>query len=242
MNSTTTTTIDFNGLKFYRYMRLSSATALKRGDLQTQDYQTTKRAKYLGIIIVETFIDGAVSGIDFKRLTERKRMLNQLKTNTDISGILIESLDRLGRSAVDLSNIIESVTNEQKKIIIDMISQFETRTPEGFLRTQMMVIFADYQRRWMKQKLEWGRERALAKGIKFGRKQMNIPAKELLEAKRMYASGIGLTSIAKYLNCSPSTARRRLIALGVIMRPIHLKTVKKKVKDLLKKSNNNKQT
>lgn len=210
--------IEFKGLRFYRYLRLSSLTALRRGDLQTQEYQTDKRADYLEIIIDKTFTDGSVSGVDFKRLVERQSMLDKLKDNEGISGILVESLDRLGRSAIDLGNIIEDVTNVQGKIIIDQNGQYETKTAGGFLRTHMLILFADYQRRWLKQKLEWGRERALAQGVKFGRKPKNIPPKELLEAMKMYESGIGLKTISKYLGCSPTTVRKRLIALGVKMR------------------------
>ena len=139
-------------------------------------------AKEIGIDDEYIFIEKA-SGKDFKR--PEYQLMKRMFRNDDI--LYIKSLDRLGRNKQMILDEWQELTRVKciDIVVLDMpllstskykdMSGFETLISDLIL--QLLSYMAEDERKRIKDRQEEGIKIALSKGIKFGRKKIEINEK-----------------------------------------------------------------
>jgi len=214
-------------LRLYSYCRVST----KQQEIENQRRSIKKfiknnKDKYA---IVEGFEEKKSA---FKERPVYTLMLHKLYDKENgIDGIIIQRLDRIGRSVKDLSNLVDELERNNKKIIATE-QNINTDTIEGKLLVGLLSVIAEFNANLFKERSKEGRERYLAekdqKGNlinKWGRKRIEIPDKVKKEVIRLYRLGLGTTKLSKYLagegiEISPNTTYKRLKEWNVNIRPL----------------------
>ena len=214
-------------LRVFSYCRVST----KQQELENQRRSIKKfiknnKDKY---IIVEAFEEKASA---FKERPAYDRMLKKLyNKENDIDGIIIQRLDRIGRSVKDLSNLIDKLIKNGKKLKATE-QNFDTDTIEGKLLVGLLSVIAEFNANLFKERSKEGRERYLAEKDKngnlinrWGRKRIEIPDKTKKEVIKLYKLGLGTTKLSQYLKgegieITPNTVYKRLKEWKVNIRPL----------------------
>ncbi len=122
--------------------------------------------------------------------------------------IVITRLDRLGRSAKDLLNLVSDL--EELGVNLEVLEQnINTSSPEGKLFFTLVASFAEFEREIMRARTMDGLAAARARGRVGGRKPALSKAKIEL-AKKMYSEGEYIKDIADVLGVSRPTIYRAL--------------------------------
>jgi DNA invertase Pin-like site-specific DNA recombinase len=121
--------------------------------------------------------------------------------------VLVTKIDRLGRSTQDLLNLI----GDMRKVGANFKSlgdeMLDTTSANGELIFTILAAIATYERRLIEARTGEGRKRAMANGIKFGRKP-KLTAHQQAEAIKRRAAGETLADIAKSYAVNVSTISR----------------------------------
>lgn len=131
-----------------------------------------------------------VSGKD----TNRPKLNEMLGYIREEDQIYVHSLDRLGRSLLDLQHLIQTITD--KGCVIHFVKENLTfskneNNPMDTLLLQILGSFAEFERKIIKQRQREGISKALSKGVKFGRankltqEQVKSLEDDLLEGKKI---------------------------------------------------------
>jgi DNA invertase Pin-like site-specific DNA recombinase len=121
--------------------------------------------------------------------------------------VCVTKLDRLGRSTMELLDLLDRIDEAGAgfKSLGDPL--WDTTTAQGrFLRTILAGV-SELEREMIRERTGNGRKRALAAGVKFGRKP-KLSAFQREEALRRRASGETMTAIAKSYAVDVSTISR----------------------------------
>lgn len=111
--------------------------------------------------------------------------------------VVVYSIDRLGRSLKHCLEILETL-KAHRCDFISIKQQIDTSSPTGQLIFNIFACLASYERTMILERTALGRERAKAKGVKFGRKtKMNSSVAEAVRLLR--AKGAGIKEIARSL-------------------------------------------
>lgn len=166
----------------------------------------------------------------FKERPAYERMLNILfDENNDVNGVIIQRLDRIGRSVKDLSQLLDKLENNNKKIIATE-QNINPETIEGKLLTNILSSIAEFEADLFKERSREGRERYLAEKDKngnlinkWGRKKIDISESLKKQLIKKYEDGLGTTKLSTFLKTkdikmSPTTIYRRLIDWNVDLR------------------------
>lgn len=120
--------------------------------------------------------------------------------------LVVTKLDRLARSMFDLQAIV--ATLERKKVDLVVVDQkIDTTTPTGRLTFHLLGAMAEFERDLIAERRTEGIESALAKGVKFGRREKLTPAQveELRAARR---AGDSRAALQERFGISKSTFYR----------------------------------
>ncbi len=102
--------------------------------------------------------------------TDNRQALQQaLDFARDGDSLIVTRLDRLARSVIDLANIAKLLEANNVDLVVTE-QQIDTRTPSGKLMFHMFAAFAEFERSLIQERCDQGRAKALANGVKFGRK------------------------------------------------------------------------
>lgn len=136
-----------------------------------------------------------------------KAMMTALDDNPQgVQAVVIWKLDRIGRSLLDLLNILEFF--KTKKIgLISVTQPIDTTTKEGKLFFNITGAFAEYERENILERTQTGQYYARQRGVKFGRKLKALPMDEIT---RLIALNVPKTKIARKYGISKSTLYTRL--------------------------------
>jgi DNA invertase Pin-like site-specific DNA recombinase len=116
-------------------------------------------------------------------------------------------LDRLARSTLDLLNTLESLSKRKAGFRSLADAWADTTTPHGRLMLTILGGLAEFERTLILSRCNEGRQRAQARGIKFGRKP-KLTQHQIAEAIRRRDAGEPTREIAKTYNVSHSTISR----------------------------------
>jgi len=121
--------------------------------------------------------------------------------------VLVTKLDRLGRSTRELLNLMDDIKQAGAafKSLGDPL--WDTTTAQGRLLSTVLASIAEFERELIRERTGEGRDRAKAKGVRFGRKPKMTP-RQRQEAIARLDAGETLAAIAKTYNVDLSTISR----------------------------------
>jgi DNA invertase Pin-like site-specific DNA recombinase len=120
---------------------------------------------------------------------------------------MVTRLDRLARSTRDLLNTLNTITERKAGFRSLGDTWADTTTPHGRLMVTVLGGLAEFERELIRARTGEGRARAVARGVKMGRKPKLTPH-QVKEALRRVDAGERLRDIARSYNVSHSTISR----------------------------------
>jgi DNA invertase Pin-like site-specific DNA recombinase len=139
--------------------------------------------------------------------SDRLQLAKLLKSLAEGDTVVVTRLDRLARSTRDLLNILHAIGKAGATFKSLADAWADTTTPHGRLMLTILGGLAEFERDLIKARTDDGRQRAMARGKRFGRKP-KLTAHQVTEALRRRDAGEALTEIAKTYNVSHSTISR----------------------------------
>jgi DNA invertase Pin-like site-specific DNA recombinase len=133
-----------------------------------------------------------VSGVRADR-PQLAKLMGSLKPG-DI--VLVTKLDRLGRSTRELLELIERISKAGGAFRSLGDPLWDTSSSQGRLLSTLLAAIAEFERELIRERTGEGRKRAMAAGLKFGRKP-KLSEYQRAEAIKRRASGETLASIAR---------------------------------------------
>jgi DNA invertase Pin-like site-specific DNA recombinase len=146
-----------------------------------------------------------VSGKSAKR-AELSRMLDTLRAG-DI--VVVQRLDRLGRSLTDLIQLLENF-KEKEIEFVSLYENIDTTSATGELVFHMIGAIAQFERRLISERTKVGLQAARARGRKGGRKVKMLQS-DIKKAQAMLLDPkVTKTEVAKHFSVSRPTLNRAL--------------------------------
>jgi DNA invertase Pin-like site-specific DNA recombinase len=139
--------------------------------------------------------------------TDRAALARVLASLSAGDVLMVTRLDRLARSTRDLLNVLATVSERGAGFRSLTDPWADTTTPHGRLMLTVLGGLAEFERSLILARTGEGRSRAMARGVKFGRKQKLTPH-QIAEAKARREAGEALTEIGRLFNVSHSTISR----------------------------------
>jgi DNA invertase Pin-like site-specific DNA recombinase len=133
-----------------------------------------------------------------------RRLLDQLASG-DV--LMVTRLDRLARSTRDLLNTLATIADRKAGFQSLGDAWADTTTSHGRLMLTVLGGLAEFERDLIRARTGEGRARAVARGVKMGRKPKMTPH-QMKEALRRRDTGEPMRDIAKDFNVSHSTISR----------------------------------
>jgi DNA invertase Pin-like site-specific DNA recombinase len=121
--------------------------------------------------------------------------------------LIVTRLDRLARSTRDLLNTLAAITDRKAGFRSLGDTWADTTTAHGRLMLTVLGGLAEFERELIRARTGEGRARAVAAGVKMGRKPKLTPHQRK-EALRRVDAGERLRDIARSYNVSHSTISR----------------------------------
>jgi DNA invertase Pin-like site-specific DNA recombinase len=139
--------------------------------------------------------------------TDRKALARALAALQPGDVLLVTRLDRLARSTLDLLNTLDAVAKAGAGFRSLADTWADTTTPHGKLMLTILGGLAEFERSLILARTGEGRTRAMARGVRFGRKPKLTPF-QTQEAKRRRETGESHTDIARLFGVSHQTIGR----------------------------------
>jgi len=121
--------------------------------------------------------------------------------------LMVTRLDRLARSTRDLLNSLAAVAEKKAGFRSLSDAWADTTTAHGRLMLTVLGGLAEFERELIRSRTGEGRARAVARGVKMGRKPKLTPHQQK-EALRRRDQGEPVREIARTFNVSHSTISR----------------------------------
>jgi DNA invertase Pin-like site-specific DNA recombinase len=135
---------------------------------------------------------------------ELRRIVDRLQPG-DV--LVVTRLDRLARSTRDLLNIMASATDRGAGFRSLKDSWADTTTPHGRLMLTVLGGLAEFERELIRARTGEGRERAKARGVRFGRPRKLSPHQRHEAIERINA-GEPVADVARTFGINRSTLYR----------------------------------
>ena len=110
--------------------------------------------------------------------------------------VVVTKLDRLGRSTRELLNLIHAIGEAGAAFRSLGDPLWDTSSSQGRLLATLLAGIADFERELIRERTGAGRRRAMANGVKFGRKR-KLSDYQRAEAIQRRGAGDTLAAIAK---------------------------------------------
>jgi DNA invertase Pin-like site-specific DNA recombinase len=183
------------------YVRVST-------DAQTVENQLRELrqvAERRGWEVIQVYSDAGISGA--KSRNGRPGLDAMLKdaNRRKFDIVLAWSIDRLGRSLIDLLDTIQHLDACGVDLYLDQ-QTIDTTTPMGKLVFQVTGAFAEFERSMIRQRIKAGLKRAIAEGVKLGRPKIDSGTER--KVRRQLANGVGILKVAKSLGIGTGTVQR----------------------------------
>jgi DNA invertase Pin-like site-specific DNA recombinase len=144
-----------------------------------------------------------ISGV----VTDRKALARAIGALGSGDTLVVCKLDRLARSTRDLLNTLAAIADAGASFRSLGDPWCDTTSAHGKLMVTVLGGLAEFERHLILARTSDGRERARARGVKFGRKQ-KLTAHQRQEAIARRANGEALVEIARSYAVSHSTISR----------------------------------
>jgi len=160
--------------------------------VSTQGQDLTAQLEALKAAGAEAIYREKISGARADR-PQLARLMASLKSG-DI--VVVTKLDRLGRSTRELLELIERIGKVGAAFRSLGDPLWDTSSSQGRLLSTLLAAIADFERDLIRERTGAGRERAMAAGVKFGRKR-KLSDYQRIEAIKRRGDGETLVAIAK---------------------------------------------
>ena len=167
-------------------------TAFGYARVSTADQQLTGQVEALKAAGATTIYREKISGVRADR-PQLAKLMAGLKPG-DV--VLVCKLDRLGRSTRELLDLIDRISKAGAVFRSLGDPLWDTSSPQGRLLSTLLAAIAEFERELIRERTGEGRKRAMANGVKFGRKPKLSPYQRA-EAIKRRAAGETLASIAR---------------------------------------------
>ena len=121
--------------------------------------------------------------------------------------LVVTRLDRLARSTRDLLNVLTSITERGAGFRSFKDAWADTTTPHGRLMLTVLGGLAEFERELIRARTGEGRERAKAKGVRFGRPP-KMTAHQRREALHRMNAGEPIVDLARTFGVDRATLYR----------------------------------
>jgi DNA invertase Pin-like site-specific DNA recombinase len=186
------------------YSRVSTNEQTVENQLRVLREVAEKR----GLEVVREISDEGISGA--KGRNERpgfdELIKGSVKNEWDI--ILVWDVSRLGRSLKHLVSFLEDIQSAHCDLYIHQ-SGIDTSTPSGKMMFGMLSVFSEFERSMIRERVIAGQQRAVANGIKLGRKT-NVNDGIITAVYHMRQNNISIKRIAKDLQIGVGTVYKIL--------------------------------
>jgi DNA invertase Pin-like site-specific DNA recombinase len=160
--------------------------------VSTQGQDLTAQIEALKAAGATTIYREKISGVRADR-PQLARLMKALQPD-DI--VVVTKLDRLGRSTRELLDLIERIGKAGAAFRSLGDPLWDTSSSQGRLLSTLLAAIADFERDLIRERTGEGRKRAMANGVKFGRKR-KLSDYQRTEAVKRRAAGEPLAGIAK---------------------------------------------
>src|SRR6187402_66807 len=182
------------------YTRVST----DRQTVENQVAKLTEVAKARGWEIVATFTDAGISGSKGRKdRPGLDDMLNQAQRGK-FDVVMAWAIDRVGRSLVDLLGTIQHLEACHVDLYLDQ-QTIDTTTPAGKLMFQVCGAFAEFERSMIRERVQAGLKRAVARGTTLGRRPVEDDpdgAAKAKKARKLLVGGMGINKVARAVGLS----------------------------------------
>jgi DNA invertase Pin-like site-specific DNA recombinase len=139
--------------------------------------------------------------------TDRKALARAIASLGPGDVVIVCRLDRLARSMLDLLNTLDAITKAGAGFRSIAEPAIDTTTPYGKLMLSVLGALAEFERSLILTRTGEGRVRAMARGVRFGRRPKLTPHQRA-EALRRRAEGESLSEIARLFGVNYQTIGR----------------------------------
>jgi DNA invertase Pin-like site-specific DNA recombinase len=155
--------------------------------------------------IVGVFSDRGISGAKGRDKRPGFSKIWQGITRREFDLVAAWSVDRLGRSMVDLVSFLGEL--HAKGVDLYLHKQgLDTSTPAGKAMFQMLGVFAEFERSIIQERVRSGMARAVAQGKHVGRPK--VPEATEKAIRKELAAGKGIRRVASDLGVGTGTVQR----------------------------------
>ena len=159
--------------------------------------------------IVGEYADEGISGAKGRDQRPAFDRLCRDMTRRRFDMVAAWSVDRLGRSLLDLVSFLQEMHAAGCGLYLDR-QGVDTSTPGGRALFQMLGVFAEFERAMLRERTLAGLARAPASGTRSG-KAIGRPvasAEQVERVRAALASGVGINRAAKLAGCGNGLAAR----------------------------------
>ena len=160
--------------------------------------------------IIREITDNGISGSKGRKDRPGFDELHKIVSRKDADMIVVWSLDRLGRSTVDLANFMGEL--ETKNVSFYSHTQsIDSRTPSGKMSFAIFAAIAEFERNMIRERVCAGLARVKAEGKKLGRPS-RVNENTIIAVRLMREKGMAKNKIAKELGIGCGTVQQMLAA------------------------------
>jgi len=160
--------------------------------VSTQDQHLTGQLEALKAAGAESIFREKISGAR----ADRPQLAKLMASLNAGDVVVVTKLDRLGRSTRELLDLIERIGDVGASFRSLGDPLWDTSSSQGRLLSTLLAAIAEFERDLIRERTGDGRKRALAAGVKFGRKP-KLSDFQRKEALKRRAAGETLAEIAK---------------------------------------------
>lgn len=201
------------------YVRVSAESQEKNTSLETQEAAIMQHCAASGSEPLRIFKDVG-SGADLDDRPEYKAMIKFVKARKDINAIVAVRLDRIGRSALEILRLLDTL--KARSCALEIIEMpIDPHTPVGRLIFTIMAAVAELERYLILERTATGRQaKDAAGGYAYGAPAFGWLARagelmpDLLEQeviqylRRWYRAGLSLREMARKLTALKLPTKR----------------------------------
>lgn len=188
--------MDNTSLRAVGYVRVSTSSQDEGGaSIAAQTAAIEQAVATRGWVLAETYKDVA-SGGSTKKRHGLASALDAL-TSGDADVLVVSHLDRLSRSLIDFSSIMQK-SREEGWAIVALDVDIDTATPSGELVASVVIAVSQWERRIIGQRTKDALAVKAAEGVKLGRPTV-IRDEAVSIIGQMRSGGSSYRAIAKLL-------------------------------------------
>jgi DNA invertase Pin-like site-specific DNA recombinase len=167
-------------------------TTLGYARVSTQDQDLSGQLEALKAAGAATIYREKASGVR----TDRSQLAKLMAQIAPGDIVMVTKLDRLGRSTRELLDLIERISEAGAAFRSLGDPLWDTTSSHGRLLRTLLAAIAEFERDLIRERTGDGRKRAMATGVKFGRKP-KLSDYQRAEAIKRRTAGERLADIAK---------------------------------------------